>query len=80
MKCERTFSPGSLAFVAAIAFGTPACALTGVQVGASGKTYASAEVQCALHPVAGMAPMVQAGLYNPKRTARAGSTSGVCRW
>jgi uncharacterized protein YdeI (BOF family) len=47
----------------------PSWALTGVQVGASGKTYASADVQCALHPVAGMAPMVQAGLYNPKKNS-----------
>lgn len=49
----------------------PAAAATGVQVGPSGKTYASAAMQCALHPVAGMAPMVQAGLYNPKKNASA---------
>jgi hypothetical protein len=45
----------------------PAQALTGNQVGPSGKTYASAAVQCALHPSRGMAPLVQAGLYNPGR-------------
>jgi hypothetical protein len=28
-------------------------------------------VQCAVHPVAGMAPMVQAGLYNPKKSSTA---------
>ena len=71
MKGERLFSSGLLAFVAAMALGTPAWAVTGVQVGASGKTYASAEVQCALHPANGMAPMVQAGLYNPKKSASA---------
>ncbi len=57
--------------MAALAAGSPSWALTGVQVGASGKTYASAGLQCALDPVAGMAPMVQAGLYNPKKGASA---------
>jgi hypothetical protein len=65
------FSSGLLAFVAAMALGTPVWAVTGVQIGASGKTYASAEVQCALNPITGMAPMVQAGLYNPKKSASA---------
>ncbi len=37
-----------------------------IQVGPSGKTYASIGVGCALNPVSGIAPMVQAGLYNPK--------------
>jgi hypothetical protein len=71
MKSERSLSSGLLAFVAAMALGTPVWAVTGVQIGASGKTYASAEVQCALNPIAGMAPMVQAGLYNPKKGASA---------
>jgi hypothetical protein len=44
-------------------------ALTGIQIGASGETYASAGLQCGLHPTRGMAPMVQAGLYNPKKSA-----------
>ncbi|MGJ0510183.1 MAG: hypothetical protein ACR652_24310 [Methylocystis sp.] len=51
--------------------GHPALALTGQQIGSSGKTYASAGVQCALNPVSGMAPMVQAGLYNPISTSTA---------
>lgn len=71
MKRERSFSRELLALVAAMALVTPVRAATGVQVGASGKTYASAGVQCALDPIAGMAPMVQAGLYNPKRNASA---------
>ena len=71
MKSERFLSSGLLAFAAAMALGTPAWAVTGVQVGASGKTYASAEVRCDLHPVNGMAPMVQAGLYNPMKSASA---------
>jgi hypothetical protein len=58
-------------FVALMTLGASAQAATGIQVGASGKTYASAPngIQCALHPVAGMAPVVQAGLYNPKQNA-----------
>jgi hypothetical protein len=60
-----------LALVAGATLGTPAWALTGVQVGASGKTYASAQVECAVNPITGMAPMVRAGLYNPKKNASA---------
>ncbi|MGM9490302.1 hypothetical protein [Ideonella sp. YS5] len=48
----------------------PVMAATGIQVGASGKTYASAAWQCGLHPMDGMAPFVQAGLYNPARKAK----------
>jgi len=70
MRSWRSSSFGLLATVSAMALSAPAWALTGVQVGPSGKTYASAEVQCALNPVSGMAPMVQAGLYNPKKTSR----------
>jgi len=59
--------------VAVMALGASAQAATGIQVGASGKTYASAPdgIQCALNPVTGMAPVVQAGLYNPKRNTSA---------
>jgi len=71
MKLGKLPSSRLLAFVAAIALSTPVWAITGVQVGPSGKTYASAEVQCALNPITGMAPMVQAGLYNPKKSASA---------
>jgi len=71
MKLGKLPSSRLLAFVAAIALSTPVWAITGVQVGPSGKTYASAEVQCALNPITGMAPMVQAGLYNPKKNASA---------
>ena len=61
----------AVALAAGLALCAPAWALTGVQVGASGATYASAGVQCALNPVAGMAPVVHAGLYNPKKNANA---------
>jgi hypothetical protein len=71
MKFESFFVRTMLAFVAVTVLGTPAWAATGVQVGPSGKTYASTGVQCALNPVNGMAPVVKAGLYNPKRNASA---------
>lgn len=58
-----------LALAAAMALDAPAWALTGITVGTSGKTYASAEVQCGLHPTLGMAPVVHAGLYNPQKSA-----------
>jgi len=62
---------GLIGLAATVAFSAPAAAYTGLQVGPSGKTYASADMQCALNPVTGMAPMVHAGLYNPKKTSRA---------
>ncbi len=60
---------GLLVCLALLALGAPAWAVTGVQVGPSGATYASAGIQCALNPITGMAPMIQAGLYNPKKNA-----------
>jgi len=71
MKIWRILSSGLLPLAAIMATGAPVWPITSVQVGASGKTYASAEVQCALNPITGMAPVVQAGLYNPKRNASA---------
>lgn len=70
MKGRNLRVPMSVACAVMGAVGASAWAATGVQVGASGKSYASAGVQCALHPVAGMAPVVQAGLYNPKKNAK----------
>jgi hypothetical protein len=69
MKNGRLFFYGLLAFVSTTALGTSVGALTGVQSGPSGETYASATIQCGLNPVTGMAPMVHAGLYNPRRNA-----------
>ena len=57
------------ALVMGAALCSPVLALTGIQIGPSGKTYASGDIQCALHPLTGMAPVVQAGLYNPKKSA-----------
>ena len=69
MKCARNLGWGMLVVGASLA-AVPASAATGIQIGASGKTYASAAWQCGLHPVDGMAPFVQAGLYNAKRSAK----------
>jgi len=50
----------------------PVWAATTVQIGASGKTYAYTTAQCAINPSSGQsAPMVEAGLFNPKPTATA---------
>lgn len=60
------------AFVALATLPVAAGAATTVVVGATGKTFASAAPQCAVHPVTGQAtPMVQAGLFNPRRQAEA---------
>jgi hypothetical protein len=57
--------------VAATAPAASAWAATTVQIGTSGKTFASSAVQCAVDPVTGFtAPMVEAGLFNPRQTAR----------
>jgi hypothetical protein len=78
MNGLKLVSTNLLALAAAVALATPAWALTGLQIGASGKTYASADVECGLNPITGMAPMVQAGLYNPKKGASASvSLEGV---
>jgi hypothetical protein len=45
---------------------SPATAAT-VQIGASGKTFASSTVQCAANPATGLqSPVVEAGLFNPR--------------
>ena len=71
MNCQTSVSARLLALVAATACSAPAWSLTGIQLGSSGQTYASAELKCALHPVNGMGPMVNAGLYNPRKSATA---------
>lgn len=65
MNTVRTLSVAMVALTAAVVIENPASAATGIQIGASGKTYASSGVQCGMNPVTGMAPFVQAGLYNP---------------
>jgi hypothetical protein len=61
---ETLFTPSALFAVAALS--TSAFAATPVQIGVTGKTYASAAPQCAVSPATGVvAPVVQAGLFNP---------------
>lgn len=52
--------------------GVPVWAATTIQIGASGKTYASSVVLCAGNPNTGeQAPVIDTGLFNPKRGTRA---------
>lgn len=61
-----------MAATAVATFIQPATAATTVQIGDSGKTYASAAVSCATHPTTGLpTARVEAGLFNPKRSASA---------
>lgn len=70
MKCMKTLLTAVGAFAGVVGAGAPAWATTAVQVGSSGKTFASSAVQCAAAPTTGaMQPMVQAGLFNPRRGA-----------
>lgn len=72
MKRRRTVSSGVTAFAAVVALGAPAWATTPVQIGSSGKTYASSAVRCASAPATGqLSPVVEAGLFNPKKNASA---------
>lgn len=65
MSHKATLVASMLALITAAA-GLPALAATQVQIGTSGKTFASAAAQCAINPVSGVqAPMVQVGLFNP---------------
>lgn len=64
MKCKPLIYTGATALAMVMLLDAPALAASNVQVGASGKTYASSAIQCALNPVTGMAPLVQAGLFN----------------
>jgi len=70
MKAVKTLSLATAALAAALVIGSPAHAATGIQVGASGKTYASSGLQCGMNPVTGMAPFIQAGLYNPTQKTK----------
>jgi hypothetical protein len=72
MKSKHILSSGAAAFVAGMMLSAPVWAATNVQIGASGKTYASSAVQCAANPTTGVqSPEVEAGLFNPKSGASA---------
>jgi hypothetical protein len=72
MNGKRMLLSATAGLAAVVALGSSASAATGVQVGASGKTYASSAVTCAANPATNqLAPVVEAGLWNPKRSMSA---------
>jgi hypothetical protein len=74
LRVNRTniLSSGLAAFAAVVVLGGSTWAATLVQVGASGKTYASGAVQCAVDPNTGvLSPTVEAGLLNPRKNTTA---------
>jgi hypothetical protein len=72
MRRQSIVLSGVAACVAVLLLGTSAWAATTVQIGSSGKTYASTAVRCAASPVTGeLSPVVEAGLFNPKKNATA---------
>lgn len=71
MKNKSIFSSRVVALAAVMALSGSAWAATTIQVGASGKTYASSVVRCAADPTAGtLSPVVEAGLFNPTAKTR----------
>jgi hypothetical protein len=75
MKHRSLLLAGAAAWLTAAGPGAPAWAATTVQIGSSGKTFASSAVQCATGPgTSTLKPMVQAGLFNPKPNASADVT------
>ena len=72
MSAKRVLLAMIIGWAAVAALDSPILAAGSVQVGASGKTYASSAVGCAVNPATNaMAPVVEAGLLNPKRNASA---------
>jgi hypothetical protein len=72
MKHRRIVLSGITAVAAVTVLTTSAWAATSVQIGPSGKTYASGAVRCAGNPVTGqLSPVVEAGLFNAKNNASA---------
>ena len=71
MKRSEVLLGAVAMFVAVAGPGTSAWAATTVTIGGSGKTFVSGAVQCVTNPGGVSAPMVQAGLFNPKPTTTA---------
>lgn len=72
MKHQSKLVAGIGTFLAVAGPTSSAWAAATIQVGPSGKTFASDAVQCGTDPISGVRrPMVEAGLYNPKRRANA---------
>lgn len=78
MKSKAILSSTAAVFIVGMVINASAWAATTV-IGASGKTYASSMVQCAADPSTGqLAPVIEAGLYNPATKAKASvSLNGV---
>lgn len=72
MKSTDMLLTGAAALVLAVGPGASAWSATTVQIGSSGKTFASSAVQCAADAAGVTRAMVDAGLFNPKP-----NTSGV---
>lgn len=70
-----TSLPSKILFVSLALAGTIASDMAlaaTIEIGPSGQTYASGAVQCAGDPVTGVqSPVVEAGLFNPKRNTKA---------
>lgn len=72
MKHTRVAVSRVIAVAAIPVLAVSAGAATTVQVGSSGKSYASSAVRCVTSPVTGvLSPEVEAGLFNPKNNAKA---------
>lgn len=72
MTPKRLVSSAVTALAVVMVLGASAWTATTVQVGSSGKTYASNTVRCATNQDTGtLAPVVEAGLFNPKNNASA---------
>lgn len=72
MTHTRVAPLGVIAVAALAVLATSARASTTVQIGSSGKSYASSVVRCAASPFTGaLSPVVDAGLFNPKNNAKA---------
>lgn len=67
MKHGHAAVSSGILTLALLALSAPPASAATVQIGASGKTYASTTISCAAHPATGqLSPMVEAGLFNPK--------------
>jgi hypothetical protein len=72
MRFHTPLFAAATASIAMLAGHTTAFSATTVQIGSSGKTFASTAAQCAINPATGVsAPTVQAGLFNPTHEAEA---------
>lgn len=73
MKSKSTLSAGAIVLMAVLVPGASAWAATTVQIGASGKTFASSAVRCAAADATlyELSPVIDAGLFNPTARAKA---------